>query len=176
MARHLGKTITAEIAAAIEVEAFARQPLPTPCTQRLGALRTDGEQREEYLAFLNAAFGTNHRMDRVRVLGILRGEAIAAVIMYSRMSPRSCEMTIATDGARDWATRSVLRAAFNYAFSLLALHRVTVVIHECNAASIDLCERLGFKREGVVRESFEDANGVVMGMLRRECRWIGDIQ
>jgi uncharacterized protein YeaC (DUF1315 family) len=174
---HLGRHLTPELCAALEHAAFARIPLAVPLDQKSGRLQIDGEQRQEYLDFLNAAFGTGHRLDAVRLLTVLRGQCIAAVVMYSRMSRRSCEMTIATDGQRDWATRSTLAAIFNYPFQHLRLHRVTVVVRADNAPSLTLCERLGWQREGCVREAFEDGcHGIVMGMLRPECRWIGDNQ
>jgi hypothetical protein len=35
-----------------------------------------------------------------------------------------------------------------------------------------MCERLGAVQEGRVRETFADGvDGVVMGMLNKECRW-----
>lgn len=171
--RHLGKPLTPEVAAAVEVEAFA------PCyleeqTHSAGRMTVSIAQRQEYLDFVNGAFSTRHLMDRVRLLAVLRDGEIAAVVMYSRLSPRSCEMTIATDGARDWATRATLRWIFGLAFEQMNLARVTVVVHSRNMASLSLCDRLGYVMEGVVREAFEDGgDGVVMGMLRRECRWIG---
>lgn len=171
---HLGRPITPELAAHLEVQAFGCWR-PEPQEHAAGAMTVRIEQRQEYLDFLNDAFGTHHRMEQVRLLAVLRGAAVAAVLMYSRITRRSCEMTVATDGGRDWATRATLRHVFGFPFQQLGLHRATVVVRKDNEASLSLCRRLGYVPEGCVREAFDDGtDGIVMGMLRRECRWIGE--
>lgn len=170
----LGAPITPELAARLEVEAFGWMRPPAQ-EHRAGAMTVRIEQRQEYMDFLNDAFGTHHVLEQVRLLAVLRGASIAAVLMYSRITRRSCEMTIATDGGRDWASRATLRHVFGFPFQQLGLHRVTVVVRTDNKASLSLCHRLGYVREGCVREAFDDgSDGMVMGMLRRECRWIGE--
>lgn len=173
---HLGQPITPELAARLEVQAFGWMR-PPPQEHQAGRMRVRIEQRQEYMDFLNDAFRTYHVLEQVRLLAVLRGASIAAVLMYSRLTRRSCEMTIATDGGRDWASRATLRHVFGFPFQQLGLHRVTVVVRKDNEASLSLCDRLGYAREGCVREAFDDgADGIVMGMLRRECRWIGEHQ
>lgn len=137
-------------------------------------MRVSGQQAPRYFDFLNGMLQTDHRPDRSKVIAVERGDDIAAVVLYSRISTRSCEMTIATDGGRDWATRSTLAEIFGYPFLQLRLHRVMVVVAASNAASLSLCKRLGYVVEGCVREAMPgDEDGILMGMLRRECRWIG---
>lgn len=98
--------------------------------------------------------------------------AIAFVVVYSRFSRRNCEMTIATDGGKRWATRRSLRAIFHPPFVQWELERVTFMVEANNKASIRMCRTAGARVEGVLRKWFGEQNGVVFGMLRNECRYL----
>jgi RimJ/RimL family protein N-acetyltransferase len=68
-----------------------------------------------------------------------------------------------------------LMAVLKYAFEVLDLHRIEADVDPRNAASIKTLERLGFKREGYLRERWQ-VNGEIQdafyyGLLRRE--WVG---
>jgi ribosomal-protein-alanine N-acetyltransferase len=68
-----------------------------------------------------------------------------------------------------------LQALLAYAFETLDLHRIEADIDPRNIASIKTVERLGFKREGYLRERWQ-TNGEIQdaffyGLLRRE--WVG---
>lgn len=89
---------------------------------------------------------------------------------------RRCELGFALakkrwglgDGGR--AARSVL----NFAFERLGLHRVEADADPRNVRSLALLERLGFRREGLLRERYivngEVQDGVMLGLLRSEFR------
>jgi ribosomal-protein-alanine N-acetyltransferase len=65
-----------------------------------------------------------------------------------------------------------LRALLVFAFDELAMHRLEADIDPRNAASIGCLERLGFQREGLLRERWivgdEICDSVFYGLLRRE--------
>jgi RimJ/RimL family protein N-acetyltransferase len=65
-----------------------------------------------------------------------------------------------------------LRAAIGFAFDRLALHRLEADVDPRNARSLRTLERLGFRREGLLRERYhlagEVQDGVMLGLLRRE--------
>ena len=68
-----------------------------------------------------------------------------------------------------------LMALLKYAFEVLDLHRIEADIDPRNAASIKTLERLGFQREGYLRERWH-INGEIhdaffYGLLRHE--WVG---
>jgi ribosomal-protein-alanine N-acetyltransferase len=68
-----------------------------------------------------------------------------------------------------------LMALLKHAFEVLDLHRIEADVDPRNAASIKTLERLGFKREGYLRERWQ-INGKIQdaffyGLLRRE--WVG---
>jgi [ribosomal protein S5]-alanine N-acetyltransferase len=68
-----------------------------------------------------------------------------------------------------------LQALFAYAFRVLNLHRIEADVDPRNAASIQTLERLGFQREGHLRERWQ-VNGEIQdaffyGLLRPQ--WVG---
>jgi [ribosomal protein S5]-alanine N-acetyltransferase len=72
------------------------------------------------------------------------------------------------------ATQAV-RMVLDRVFEQTALRRVIAYVHEHNAASCRVLEKLGFKREGLLREHYlirgEPVNEWVFGILARE--WVG---
>jgi ribosomal-protein-alanine N-acetyltransferase len=66
--------------------------------------------------------------------------------------------------------QETLRAVLTYAFEVLEFHRIEADVDPRNAASIRTLERLGFKREGYLRERWQ-VNGEIQdafffGLLR----------
>lgn len=128
-------------------------------------------QKPEHLQWAGAALGVTFDPDQSSWLANV-GRDLEAVVVFTRFSPFNCEMSIATNGGRTWATRPFLRACYGYAFNQLGLRRVTVVIEEDNSPSLELCRRLGHVEEGRLKGWFGAKSGVLMRMLREECRWI----
>lgn len=68
--------------------------------------------------------------------------------------------------------QEALRAALTYGFDALELHRVEADIDPRNQASCRLVERVGFRREGYLRERWhvngEIADTALYGLLARE--------
>ena len=68
--------------------------------------------------------------------------------------------------------QEALRLALEHAFSALALNRVEADVDPRNTASILLLERIGFAREGVLRERWRVGDDVqdsaIYGLLARE--------
>lgn len=65
-----------------------------------------------------------------------------------------------------------LRALLGFAFGTLGLHRLEADVDPRNARSIRVLERLGFQREGYLRERYhvhgETQDSVLYGLLERE--------
>ncbi|HEV7798965.1 MAG TPA: GNAT family N-acetyltransferase, partial [Pyrinomonadaceae bacterium] len=51
--------------------------------------------------------------------------------------------------------QETLKAVLNYAFTVLELHRIEADVDPRNAASVRVLERLGFQREGYLRERWQ---------------------
>lgn len=62
-----------------------------------------------------------------------------------------------------------LTAVIDYAFGPLSLRRLEADVHPCNVASLRALERLGFAREGLLRERWqvgdEISDSVLLGLL-----------
>lgn len=65
-----------------------------------------------------------------------------------------------------------MRAAVAYGFTTMGLHRIEVLVDPVNSASLRLAERLGFHREGVLRENTyfrgRFIDDVIFSLLRQE--------
>lgn len=101
------------------------------------------------------------------------GPLIAGVV-YNWYRQANIEMTIASTSPR-WCSRSVLRGLFWYPFEQMGLHRVTAVTEHTFQSTRAFLDRIGFRDEGIMRRAYRNGNdAVIYGMLREECRWIGD--
>ena len=69
-----------------------------------------------------------------------------------------------------------LTALLDYAFTTLGLHRIEADVDPGNAASLRLLGRLGFRREGLLRERWlvggRAHDSVMLGLLGREWRGV----
>jgi RimJ/RimL family protein N-acetyltransferase len=91
---------------------------------------------------------------------------------------RSCRLGITIGDKSQWGqgyAREALLAVLQYCFHTLSLNRIGAEIYAFNTRSIVLFEKLGFKREGIIRQCvykkghFEDEH--IYGLLREE--WQG---
>lgn len=114
-------------------------------------------------------------------MGIARDNELLAVVAFDNFrrsptgNPVSIECSIAAASPR-WASKGTIRAILNYPFCQLGVQRVTALVQETNTRSVRMLDRLGFVREGYVRQAFEDGSSmIVTGILREEARrWLGD--
>lgn len=129
---------------------------------------------EGCLTWAAKRIGIRQFREDARAIGWQRGGAIIAVVAWDTFSPGTCCMHIASDGSGPWLTRPFLSAMFAYPFVQLRLRRVTGLIAASNRASLRFARHIGFHDEGLMREEAPDGDMVVLGMLRRECRWIAE--
>lgn len=80
----------------------------------------------------------------------------------------------ANNYASQWTifATEALKALVSYAFEVMGLRRLEADVYPRNAASIRTLERLGFQREGFLRERWhvngEIQDAIFYGLLRRE--------
>lgn len=106
---------------------------------------------------------------RARALGVvLHGEVVAgmAVLDHDRKHG-AAEIAMAADNPR-WATRETIRKLLAYPFGQLGCQRLTTIIEASNARAIRFNEGLGFRREGLIRRAYRDADAIVLGLLKEE--------
>lgn len=132
------------------------------------------EQLPEYFEFASRVLDADYSYDNgCKVIANLYNDgSIAAVSVYSRFHPTNLEMSIASDGSKMWMGKDFLYASFSYPFNVLKKRRVMGVVHEDNAAALSLDRKLGFVDEGRLRKWFGDKDGILLGMLHEECRWL----
>jgi len=141
-------------------------------------MKVSDEQRIEYFLFASMVLGVFYRReDGDKVIANLDNDGrILAVSVYSHFTDTNCEMSIASDGSSRWMSKGFLRASYAYPFLQCGLQRVTGIIEVGNDSALRLDEHIGMVREGVLRNWFitDDGpkDGIVMGMLREECKWI----
>jgi hypothetical protein len=94
--------------------------------------------------------------------------AYSGALIFNGFSGRDIELTVVGRGA---ITRESFDAFAAYVFGQLNCARVSAVISQNNARALDVAEKFGFRREGVARKKFEDADAVLLGLLREEYRY-----
>jgi ribosomal-protein-alanine N-acetyltransferase len=104
-----------------------------------------------------------------------------ATLFNLNLDNRRAEVGYGLDRAQ-WGKgymQEALRALFGYAFDELGLHRLEADVDPRNAASIRTLERLGFQREGFLRERWH-VNGEIQdaffyGLLRPEWETLNNV-
>jgi RimJ/RimL family protein N-acetyltransferase len=105
-------------------------------------------------------------------LGIYDNKLIGGVLINDIRPERDCWLTIYTESPK-WATKQVLKYVFTVVFVTIGAKRCSVFVSESNQKSHNMCLRLGFKDEGLLREYRDNGeNCYVMGMLKQECIWL----
>lgn len=101
-----------------------------------------------------------------------KGKIIAGIILNNYRKDLDVWLTIySTD--KHWCARSVLKYVFKTCFETLKCKRVNILISKDNHKSISLCERLGFVKEGLLRQYRENGQDCfILGMLKKECKWL----
>ena len=95
-----------------------------------------------------------------------------AVVVFDRFDEHNCQMHIASDGTKRWYSKEFVSTCYRYAFNQMGLKRVTVVIREDNERSLKMCRQLGHTQECILKSWFGDKDGVLMRMLKTECKWL----
>jgi RimJ/RimL family protein N-acetyltransferase len=97
-----------------------------------------------------------------------------ATLFHLELSNRRAEVGYCLDRA-EWGNgymNEALNALLAYAFETLDLHRIEADVDPRNSNSIRTLERLGFQREGYLRERWhvngEIQDALFFGLLRRE--------
>lgn len=98
-----------------------------------------------------------------------RGELKAGVV-YTNYSRANVVTSIVLEIP---ISRRFLFAVLYYPFMQLNTRRITAMVDARNEKSLRFCKHVGFSWEGLLREGAIDGGDVVvMGMLKRECRWL----
>lgn len=131
----------------------------------------DDDERLIRWASLRIGGGIQFRSDAKAIGGARDGE-IVAVTVFDGFSVCDCNIHIATDLSRQWASRGYLAASFAFPFVQCGFSRVTGLVPSKNIPALTFDMKLGFTLEGRIRHGMPDDDIIILGMLREECRWI----
>jgi len=105
-----------------------------------------------------------------RCIGLEVDGALRAGVVYTNFSGANIFASIAADGP---LTRKFMFAIFWCPFVQFGVRHITCSIEESNVKSVHLCTRMGFVLRGRLPEAAADGGDIVlMGMLRRDCRFL----
>lgn len=108
-------------------------------------------------------------------LGHIRHNKLIGGVVFHNYRPEDgdIEMSLAFDRPPT-PSRATLRRVFGFPFQQLGLNRITIRIAADNRPVIRLTKGYGFKPEGRLREARAGTDELIYGMLKSECRWLGD--
>jgi RimJ/RimL family protein N-acetyltransferase len=107
---------------------------------------------------------------KAQFLGRWEGDRLLGVVAVWHYGSGNAEVGWAGD--RGWLSRGFLRLVFAYLWGQLECRRITGRINASNDTAIAMSERLGFVREGTMRQAAPDGGDVhIYGLLRQECRY-----
>lgn len=112
------------------------------------------------------SYGTNI------TLGIYLGDRLIGAVIFNDIRPnRDVWLSIYTEDKR-WCNRRILRLIFDFVFDKIGAERASLFVSKDNEPSINLVEKLGFTREGLLRHYRNNGKDCyVYGMLKSECKW-----
>ena len=109
--------------------------------------------------------------ENVAIGAIVDGKLVAGAVFDNyRPNSRSICASIAINGALN---KAILREFFSYPFTTSQCGRITTYVDDRNTKAIEFNRRLGFVKEGIMRQASTDGHNIIIfGMLLNECRWI----
>ncbi len=132
------------------------------------------EQKQEYFDFANCILDADFEPVKSRCIASLDSKGlIKGVVVASRFTKYGCELNVASCNSY-FITREFISIVFHYVFTQCDKIRISVVVSEDNPKSLKMQERLGFIREAVLKNAYGDHDGILLRMLRSECKWLGD--
>lgn len=127
----------------------------------------------EFVASKIEGFDSSLDKNDYVAIGVVENGGLIAGVIYNEYRPPVDIRESFASISPTWATKYTLKHLFAYPFIHLGVRRMSSVVDVANVASVDLTERLGFKREGVIRKAMDNGNDAIMfGMLKEECPWI----
>lgn len=93
---------------------------------------------------------------------------LSAAIVLNDCADQNIELSFVGGEA---LKRSVFRKLAEYVFDELRCERATVRTRSDNDKVLAIIKKAGFIQEGILRRWYGDADAIVFGMLRNECKY-----
>ena len=90
-------------------------------------------------------------LGQTAAIGFIKNGKIIGGVVYHNYRWPNIELSIATISSK-WCNKKNLKAIFDYPFTFNNAKRVTAIIDAGNNKAISLVEKLGFMREGLLRQ------------------------
>lgn len=105
-------------------------------------------------------------------LGLYLEDKLIAGVIFNDIRPnRDVWLTIYSENKK-WCNKRILRLIFDFIFDKIGAERASAFVSKDNEPSINLVEKLGFVREGLLRHYRDNGKDCfVYGMLKSECKW-----
>jgi len=132
------------------------------------------QQKPEYFEFINKILNVKFEPDKspcVCIASLSPDGDILGVAVFSRFMEHNCELSAASVSPH-FLTRQFLDVLFHYAFITAGKRRITAVIEDGNIYALKMDKRLGFIEEGRLKCWYGEKDGIILRMLRDECRWL----
>lgn len=105
-------------------------------------------------------------------LGIALNSELIAGVLYDNFNGANIQMHVAAEDGKYWLTKDFLFEVFYYPFEYLQCKRATAIIPSTNAASLNICKRLGFTEEAVLKEAHPEGDLIVFSLRKTDCKWL----
>lgn len=104
-------------------------------------------------------------------IGWTRDDELTYAIMYEGYTHKSVEVTFAAaPGAV--MPKEFLFAIFHYAFKVLGVAKMVAKIEANNWKSINMVEKMGFRKEAEIDDIFPSGALVIYTLAVDDCRWL----
>lgn len=134
-------------------------------------MRVDTGQSGRYLDFASRLTGAKFGPKSKSIAFFSDDRKLLSVVVYNAFEEKNCGISIATTTPK-WCTKLALSVIFGYPFNQLGLSRVTATIREGNAKSLSLVKRLGFKREGELKQYYDNGeSAMIYGLINKQSKW-----
>ena len=108
-------------------------------------------------------------------IGYYENDKIIGGTLFTHYDGHNIWMHLALDDPKTMR-RSFAKQVFEYCFITCKCVRITAMTTLDNKRCIKLIESAGFKKEGVIRKVVKNGmqylDGIVYGLLRKECRYL----
>lgn len=106
-------------------------------------------------------------------IGVERDGELVGGVLYDDYNGSNIWMHVAGTVGVPWATKSFVRAVFQYPFVQLQCNRITGWVEVSNTKARQLNEHLGFKQEAVLKGAAQDGGDVIIYcMTKGDCRFL----
>ena len=101
---------------------------------------------------------------------VYKGELIAG-LMYDGYTGSSIASHSRCDDPRH-VSREFYFAIFNYPFNVLKVKQLKGLVSTANLKAQKVNVHLGFRQEALLKDYFQDGDGIVYTMSPEDCRWL----